>query len=118
MDRFDEDRPFHFWLRGIIINAAIDRHRKYFRQPVLLELTDLHESATVDTGLLTDTQTDMLPILQQLTPAYRTVFNLFVMEGYKHREIAEQLGIKEATSRWHLLNAKKELKELLKNYLV
>lgn len=56
---------------------------------------------------------DMLPILQQLTPAYRMVFILFVMDGYKHHEIAEMLDISVSTSRSNLLRAKEKLRALL-----
>jgi RNA polymerase sigma-70 factor (ECF subfamily) len=54
---------------------------------------------------------ELLVLVQSLPPAYRTVFNLYVMEGYQHQEIADQLGISEGTSKSNLFKAKKLLKE-------
>ena len=59
---------------------------------------------------------DLLAMLQKLAPMTRAVFSLYVVEGFKHAEIAEQLGMSEGTSRWHLSSAKQELKRLLQNY--
>jgi len=56
---------------------------------------------------------DLLPVLQQLSPAYRMVFNLFVMEGYKHAEIAEMLGISVGTSQSNLVRAVQKLRALM-----
>ena len=56
---------------------------------------------------------DMIPVLQQLTPVYRMVFTLFVIEGYKHHEIAQMLDISVSTSRSNLLRAKEKLRSIL-----
>ena len=52
-------------------------------------------------------------LIQQLTPSYRAVFNLYAIEGYSHKEVAEQLGITESTSRSNLVKARAKLKELI-----
>src|SRR5699024_1251369 len=61
------------------------------------------------------TEKEILAAVQSLTPTYRTVFNLYVIEGYSHREIAEQLEISESTSRANLVKARTRLKILLKH---
>ena len=59
------------------------------------------------------TEKEILFAVQQLTPTYRTVFNLYVVEGYSHREIADKLDISESTSRSNLVKARSKLKEML-----
>ena len=58
---------------------------------------------------------DLLNLIRLLPVATQIVFNLSVIDGYSHQEIAEQLGISEGTSRWHLSEAKKQLRTMLKN---
>ena len=108
IDRYDRERPFKAWLRRIVVNAAIDHQRKnkVKFQTVSLEHVDVgYEDAAI-----IPSDFDIVPILQKLSPQYRTVFNLYVLEGYKHDEIAERLGINVGTSRSNLLRAKAKLK--------
>jgi RNA polymerase sigma factor (sigma-70 family) len=60
---------------------------------------------------------DIIALIQQLSPGYRTVFNMFVIEGYSHKEIAEQLGINEGTSKSQLARAKSMLQKMVKQRL-
>ena len=57
---------------------------------------------------------ELLGLIRQLTPATRAVFNLYVIEGYNHREIGELLNITEGTSKWHLSEARKNLQQMIK----
>ena len=114
LDKYDPNYPFKGWLRRILVNTAIDYHRKNHKLPVILELntsTDLLEDDAPLPKISPDE--DMLPILQELSPEYRLVFNLFVMEDYKHHEIAELLGISVSTSRSNLARAKEKLRAIL-----
>jgi len=115
LDLYDKTQAFHFWLRRIIINTAIDYYRKKQRQPLFMTIDDALLQIADDTlgDFEIDTTINTLPILQQLPPAYRIVFNLYVMEGYKHQEIAEQLGISVNTSKSNLARAKQKLKVLI-----
>ena len=114
LDTYDPALPFRPWLRRILINAAIDYHRKNHHLPIHLELTAVSDLATDETPLPKIAEDeDMLPILRKLSPAYRLVFNLFVMEGYSHQAIAELLGIDARTSRSNLLRAKENIRALL-----
>jgi RNA polymerase sigma factor (sigma-70 family) len=113
LDQYDPQRPFRFWLRRILVNAAIDHVRAKHRfQP-----TESWDEA-LESGFdevfepIIDPDYDVLPILQQVSPAYRTVFNLYIMEEMSHREIAELLGITEAASRSNLARAKTQLRLL------
>jgi len=60
---------------------------------------------------------DVMALIQELSPGYRTVFNLYVVEGYTHREIADMLGISEGTSKSQLSRAKVILQEMVKTFI-
>lgn len=120
ISHYNKTQPFQFWLRRIIINTAIDHHRKSQKNELFADI-DMALNIPDDTpiNIEVDKSINALPILQRLPPAYRMVFNLYVMEGYKHQEIAEQLGISIGTSKSNLARAKQKLKELIgsrKNY--
>ena len=111
LDRYDKDYPFGPWLKKIIVNAAIDYYRKMHREPAKVDIEDIKEPSIQGFDLPEiSSDIDMLPIIQQLTPKYRMVFNLYVMEGYKHHEIAEMLQISVATSKSNLSRAKQKLR--------
>jgi len=109
LDRYDADRPFKVWLRRIIVNAAIDHQRKYKIKYDTVEIMETHADLQED-DYQAEMSQDILVSLQQLSPQYRMVFNLYIFEGYKHDEIAEKLGISAGTSRSNLLRAKSKLK--------
>lgn len=113
IDKYDPQYPFKTWLRRVVINTAIDYYRKSkrFRDLFSAEpLPDIETEAAIPLEI--GPEDDLLPILQQLPPAYRMVFNLYVMEEYKHHEIAEQLNISVGTSKSNLARAKVKLREL------
>ena len=106
-------------MKRIVVNTAIDYHRKRKNDFLLLpedqeleqfeqvEENDEHESE------YPYTQKHIIAAIQELTPAYRTVFNMYIIENYQHKEIAEILGISIGTSKSNLLKAKAKLKKLL-----
>jgi RNA polymerase sigma factor (sigma-70 family) len=113
IDKYQPGTSLKSWMRRIIVNASIDHYRERKRKRTeeitpMLKLRskkpDIFSKITVD---------EILVALRQLSPTYRTVFNMFVMEGYSHREIAKQLGITESTSRSNLVKARNKLKSLL-----
>lgn len=115
LDRYDESRSFKGWLRRILINTAIDLHRreKPHRYQVEIEnAVPLHfDECTLD-RLSAD---EIRQLIGELPPAYRNVFNLYVVEGYNHREIAEMLGISEGTSKSNLSKARARLQARIEN---
>lgn len=114
IERYDKERPFKIWLRKIMVNAAIDHQR---RHKIKFETVDIDEIQVEDySQVMVPGEIDALPLLQRLSPQYRIVFNLYVFEGFKHDEIAEQLGISSSTSRSNLLRAKGQLKKWLTEY--
>ncbi len=113
MDRYDPAYPFRGWLRQLLVNVAIDYYRKH-RKYYLTFISGLVPEQIEDPSPMPaiDRDEDVLPIVQQLSPHYRIVFNLYVMEGYKHHEIAEKLNISVGTSKSNLARAKVRLREL------
>lgn len=114
LDQFEQNNSFRPWLRRIFINAAVDYHRAHHKYPSHLELDTARQESEYEVILPEiSPHEDILPILQELPPVYKMVFNLFVMEGYKHREIAAMLNISVSTSRSNFLRAKKKLREII-----
>jgi RNA polymerase sigma factor (sigma-70 family) len=103
---------FEGWIRRIVINESLMflRKRHNFNMTVEINNVDLHTPVRIEDELAAQ---DILDLLDTLPTGYRTVFNLYVLEGYKHREIAEMLGISINTSKSQLILAKKRLQGLL-----
>jgi RNA polymerase sigma-70 factor (ECF subfamily) len=114
LDQYDPAFPFKVWFRKILINSSIDYFRKFHKHPKVLEITEIGDLKDTNSTLFDISPEDnMLPVVQKLPPAYRIVFNLYVMEEYKHHEIAEMLDISVGTSKSNLARAKVKLRELL-----
>jgi RNA polymerase sigma-70 factor (ECF subfamily) len=106
------------WIRTIIINSAIDFVRQRGKFHTNIELEKVEEPAIDADAVQRMSANEVLQLVQQLSPATQTVFNLYVVEGYNHREIANLLGISEGTSKWHLSEARKQLQKLLQTLQV
>ncbi len=106
--------PWDFkpWFRRIIINRAIDYYRAKQSNGLRVALTAIHSEPVVNEAVAALNQADLYRLVQQLPTAYRLVFNLHVLEGYTHREIARQLGIGVGTSKSNLAKARKHLQRL------
>ncbi len=103
----------------IVINAAIDLLRKRKQQPFTEAITDGYEAragSSRNTGGDLIQQQEIYRLLQMLPPAYRMVFNLHVLEGYSHPEIAQKLGISVGASKSNLSKARKNLQLLATAY--
>ena len=112
LDQYDKSLPFKPWLRKILIHSAVDYHRKNQHPESFFDWSEMESRMTIEQPQLNEGE-DVLPYLQALPPGYRTVFNLYVMEGYKHQEIAERLGISVGTSKSNLARAKEKLKQIV-----
>lgn len=116
--RYDTDRPFKPWLRRIIINTAINRFHSTSRIPEKEAWSENEHAGREETITSSISYDEIIEMIQQLTPGYRTVFNLYVMEGFKHREIAGILGISEGTSKSNLAKARQQLQSVLERNLI
>ncbi|MCG8329388.1 MAG: RNA polymerase sigma factor [Chitinophagales bacterium] len=102
---------FRAWLRRILIHSAIDYFRKHHKEEATLEIIHLREPSVNNSGAGKLELDDVMKLVQQLPPAYRIVFNLHVVEGYTHWEIAQQLGITTGTSKSNLSKARAKLQK-------
>ncbi len=115
LSKFDSSRSFKSWLRAIFINSCIDHYRKNKSFAMTSSLDDAMEyELEYQTTVIDDMAAeDLLALIQDLTPVYRMVFTLYVVEGYNHREIADMLGIQEGTSKSNLRDARKKLQQMV-----
>lgn len=102
------------WIKTIVVNSAIDFIRSKQKFGTTIELSEVHDIGMDSEAIQRMSASELLKLVRQLPNATQTVFNLYVVEGYNHREIGELLGISEGTSKWHLSEARKQMQQLLK----
>lgn len=112
---YDPDLSFRQWFRVIIIHTAIDYHRKFKRFKNQDEVDLIREDRFNEENLAIRQleYEDVIKLLQNISPACRVVFNLYVMEGYSHPEIAKLLNVSVGTSKSNLAKARKKLKKIV-----
>lgn len=114
LDQHETESSFKGWLRKIMINAAIDHYRKESKHYNHVEATaDRIVEPTVGTVLDDISYAELIGMIQHLSPAYRAVFNLHVIDGYTHDEISKILNISEGTSKSNLMKARQNLKAMI-----
>lgn len=116
LEKYSSEVPFEAWIRRITINTIIDEFRKQKRYK---------ETHTYPDEIFSDGHIDMntadahfqaeelKKLILRLPPVSQKVFNLYVIDGYKHAEISEMLKISEGTSKWHVSHARKMLKKMI-----
>jgi len=111
----DTINSFKGWLRKIMIYTAIDHFRKNNKHRMTTELNEtyIHVPSGDEDSLSKISYEEILGAIKFLTPGYRTVLNLFIIEGFSHEEIAKELGISVGTSKSNLAKARKQLQKIL-----
>ena len=115
--KFRGEGSFEGWIRRIFVNTSIEHFRKKVK---LYNVTEVQENTIEDDDLtILDTlaEKDIISLVNELSPGYKTVFNMHVIEGYSHKEIADILGINEGTSKSQLARAKGVLKKSVEKRL-
>ncbi|MFK8104406.1 MAG: RNA polymerase sigma factor [Saprospiraceae bacterium] len=113
IDHFKGTGSFEGWIRRILVNESLMFLRKQHNFKLTVEVSNIEIKSQLNVEDKLREQ-DILNLLDKLPTGYRTVFNLYVVEGYKHREIAEILGISINTSKSQLILAKKRLQGLVR----
>lgn len=113
LGEFKFEGSFEGWLKRIFINHALEYIRKEMRQPDKVNLDDVHDLASDTLQFHELDSKKILAQIQKLPTGYRTVINLFIIEGYSHKEIAEMLGISESTSKTQLHKGRHMLQKLI-----
>ncbi len=110
LPKYSSTGSFEGWLRRIIVNTALDYYRKSSKLIAVSDYdTEINDENTVD-ALSKISAEEIIGLVRELPIGYRTVFNLYVIEGYSHKEISSQLDISEGTSKSQLSRAKAILK--------
>jgi RNA polymerase sigma-70 factor (ECF subfamily) len=114
IDTFRSEGSLEGWIRRIVYHSVSDFFRKEssYMKFIVLEDAERKEGEQALSGLYYD---DLLEIIESLPERSKQVFTMYAIQGYAHKEIAEQLEISEGTSKWHLSNAREQLKVLLEN---
>jgi RNA polymerase sigma factor (sigma-70 family) len=106
---------FKGWLRKIMVYTAIDHFRKNHKHQFTTDLDNgvVQVASHAEDALDRISYEEIIRSIQDLTPGYRTVFNLFIIEGFTHEEISDKLGISIGTSKSNLAKARRQLQKIL-----
>jgi RNA polymerase sigma-70 factor (ECF subfamily) len=114
---YSSNKSFKGWIRRIMINSAIDHYRKEQKHAVMDSIEHYEAASFAPSAVQKMYYDEVIKEIQKLSPSYRAVFNLYVVDGYKHHEISHMLNISEGTSKSNLSRARKLLqKALIKVY--
>jgi RNA polymerase sigma-70 factor (ECF subfamily) len=113
LHQYKFEGSFEGWIRKIVVNTALKKYSvsRYEKEVNGYEIKDRDESSMEPSAYSHLTQKELLKLINNLPDGYRLVFNLFVIEGYPHEEIAEMLGIQPGTSRSQLVKARNMLQK-------
>lgn len=123
LNKYDEKNPFEAWIRRITINVVIDDYRKNKKRIGMFETVDEFDHTASEIKYFNEIDKEMgeeevYQCLLKLPLATRTVFSLFAIDGFSHKEISEKLEISLETSKWHMKEARKRLKVIVAKQLV
>ena len=109
---------FEGWIKKVVVNTVTDHLRKYIKDQQVYHAGELPEDVYMNDDIVGKlTYKELLAVVHELPDTQRMVFNLFVFEELKHKEISEELGISEVNSRWHLNDARRRLKEKINSIM-
>lgn len=110
---YQPTHSFKSWLGTLMIHTAIDHYRKKIKRQQMEDIENMQHMQEKDHILEALHYQDLVKLVQKLSVAYRTVFNLFVIDGFSHQEIAQKLSISEGASKSNLFKARKHLREMI-----
>lgn len=102
---------FEGWIRRVMVNTAIESYRKNLKAMNVVPIEDAYEQPATGFDFSRLGMQDLMKVIQKLADGYRMVFNMYIIEGYSHKEIAEMLGISEGASKSQLSRARAILRE-------
>ena len=119
MEKYKVDIPFKAWIRKIMVNVLIDEYRKEKKHSERIqyveEYNESQDYSEVNNALTKMNVEEIHTLIKKLPPMSQKVFNLFVVDGYTHKEIGDLLNMSEGTSKWHLNLSRTRLKEMITN---
>lgn len=111
VSEFRRDGSFEGWIRRIMVNTAIESYRKNLRSLNVVDIDEVYDQPQSTFSMNNLEMKDLLKLVQELSNGYRLVFNMYVIEGFSHKEIAAELGISEGASKSQLSRARAILKD-------
>jgi RNA polymerase sigma-70 factor (ECF subfamily) len=118
LGKFDLNRPIKPWLRQIVVNTSLDHLKKKNKLKVNTDITEATQLADRENILSNISYQELIALVHSLSDAYRTIFNMYVIDGFKHEEIAKKLGISVGTSKSNLSKARGKLRTMISNQLI
>ncbi|MDZ7934778.1 MAG: RNA polymerase sigma factor [Emticicia sp.] len=113
-DQYDSKYPFKAWFRRIIVNTALDFYRSQQKHYFHENIEEAYDISSNDSSPLSQlNHEEILALVQRLPSGYKMVFNLFVIDGFSHEEIGNQLGISVGTSKSNLSRAREALRKMI-----
>lgn len=113
IQKYTPGYSFKGWVRRIMVNSSIDYYRQNSKHYGSFDISHAQNEAKNDTIISQLSEQEIIAAIQQLPPSYRLVFNLYVIEGYKHSEIAEIMNISTGSSKSSLSIARNKLRKIL-----
>jgi len=110
-----KEAPLKNWIMRIMVNTAIDFYRIHLKELFMEDIENVQKASELETALEKIGYKELIGLVQKLSLAYRTVFNLFVIDGYSHEEIASQLSISVGASKSNLYKARENLKKMIES---
>lgn len=121
LEKYKPEVPFKAWIRKVMVNTLIDEYRKEKRHSQHIEyVEEYHETGDhANTNAVMEKMNveELHSLIKLLPPMSQKVFNLYVIDGFGHKEIAQLLGMTEGTSKWHLNSSREKLKEMLQKFV-
>ena len=115
VNKYHFENSFEVWCKRIVINTALDHLRSSKRYRDLFSFDAIMPAKQIfNDGLNELSISELMQIIDTISPISKVVFNMFAIDGYSHKEIAEHLGISVGTSKWHLSSARKQIQSKLK----
>ncbi|MGG7665734.1 RNA polymerase sigma factor [Dyadobacter sp. BHUBP1] len=114
LERYDPEQPFKAWLRTVMVNNAISyfrRNKKHYATRTAFD--EIPEPGVADDAVSEITASEIMQLVHELKPIYKTVFLMYAVDGYSHKEIATMLEINEATVRSQYARARAQLQEVI-----
>ncbi len=122
LEKYKPEIPFKTWIRRVMVNTLIDEYRKEKKHTENIQYVEEYyetDSYSDVNSAVSKINADQIhELIGKLPPASAQVFNLYVIDGYPHKEIAEMLGISEGTSKWHLNSAREKLKVMIEKMVL
>ncbi len=115
LSKFRNEGSFEGWMKRIFVNAAIEIYRKNHAGNMIMEVDEFKNDLVQEDDFHHLSAADLLKMVQSLSPGYRTVFNLYAIEGFSHQEIADMLRINVGTSKSQLARARYMLQRMVLN---